>query len=86
MAATIATATGQDKSRSKTETRLGSEAATGKAATWHTEASVTVWKDGHGMFELRGDGGQIIAELAWGPESDARDAAMRDALVIARQS
>ncbi len=53
MAATIATAIGEDKGRSKSETRLGSVCATGKAATWQTFAECTVWADGSGYLQVK---------------------------------
>ena len=80
MAALIARA----KGRGSETTRLGSTTAEASAATWHTIASVTMWADGHGVFELRGDHGDIIAEVDWPAESDARDDAMRAAVIAAR--
>jgi len=56
MAATIATATGADKSRTKTTHRLGSEYATAEAATWRTFATVTVRRDGRVAVTVKRDG------------------------------
>lgn len=86
MAATIATDTGYDKSRSKETHRLGSESAVAEAATWQTFATVMVRRDGSGTFELRGANRSIIAEVAWPAESDARDQDMRAAVVAAREA
>jgi hypothetical protein len=67
MAATIATATGQDKSRTKETHRLGSESSTGEAATWRTFATATVWRDGSGTVTVRRDG-KLIHSFDFGPE------------------
>jgi hypothetical protein len=67
MAATIATATGHDRSRSKATHRLGSEWADATAATWRTFATVTVRKDGSGVVSVIRDGTTIHA-FDFGPE------------------
>ena len=68
MAATIATATGEDRSRTKTTHRLGSVCATGEAATWRTFATATVWADGSGHVKVRRDGRTLHA-FAFGSEN-----------------
>ena len=55
MAATIARATGHDKSRDKEVHRLGSESSAVVAATWRTFARAHVNKDGSGYVEVRRD-------------------------------
>jgi hypothetical protein len=68
MAATIARATGHDRSRSKETHRLGSEWADASAATWRTFATVTVRKDGSGVVSVIRDNSPIHA-FTFGPES-----------------
>lgn len=67
MAATIATATGHDRARTKETHRLGSEAAEVVAATWRTFVTATVRKDGSGQVSIRRDGRQIHF-FDFGPE------------------
>ena len=68
MAATIATATGYDKSRIKETHRLGSEVARGEAATWRTFATAEVRKDGSGFIRVsRGD--KLLHRFDFGPEA-----------------
>ena len=68
MAATIAIATGYDKSgRIKRTTRLGSEAAAGEANTWRTFAEASVLADGSGMVRVIRDG-RTIHRFEFGPE------------------
>lgn len=68
MAATIARATGYDKSgRAKETTRLGSHSARGDANTWHTFATCYVEADGSGYVMVTRDG-KTIHEFSWGPE------------------
>jgi len=59
MAATIATATGNDSNRSKTVHRLGSQYSNVIAATWRTFAYATVMRDGSGYVEVIRDGVKI---------------------------
>jgi hypothetical protein len=62
MAATIATAIGHDTTgRSKTTTRLGSQASTGKAATWRTFGEITLWADGRVEVSVKRDGKTIYS-------------------------
>ena len=70
MAATIATCTGIDKNREKTEHRLGHIAARAQAATWRTFATVLVNKDGSGYVEIRRDG-DIIHAHTFGQEASS---------------
>ena len=57
MAATIAKATGYDKSgRVKEVHRLGHHSAAAEAATWRTFAKVWVRADGRGYVEVTRDG------------------------------
>jgi hypothetical protein len=56
MAATIAKAWGSDSSRTKETHRIGSQAATAQAATWHTFARSHVNRDGSGYVEVTRDG------------------------------
>lgn len=67
MAATIARAIGEDSSRTKEATRLGSRSATGEANTWRTFASVTTRADGSGYVEVKRDG-VVIHRAEWDPE------------------
>lgn len=67
MAATIATATGHDTSRSKTSHRLGSQSASVEAATWRTFASAHVARDGSGYVEVK-QNGNLIHSFRFGPE------------------
>lgn len=60
MAATIARATGNDKSRSKETHRLGSESASVEAATWHTSARASVDRHGMGYVQVERDGRPIV--------------------------
>lgn len=55
MANTIARCVGQDRTRTKEATRMGSECASGAASTWRTFTTCTVWADGHGYVEVRRD-------------------------------
>jgi hypothetical protein len=71
MAATIAYATGGDSTREKETHRIGSKYASGKAATWHTTAEVTVFADGHGIFTLKRDG-YAVCEVSWDGEKAER--------------
>jgi hypothetical protein len=59
MANCIAKCTGYDKSRQKSDHRLGSEAALGEASTWHTEAYAYVTRDGIGYVEVHRNGKTI---------------------------
>ena len=68
MAATIATATGEDQTRTKKAHRLGSRSATGEAATWNTFATAHVRRDGSGYITVRRDGRTLHA-FEFGPES-----------------
>lgn len=71
MAATIAYCTGYDSSREKTEHRLGSQAAEGRAATWRTEAVAYVDRDGSGYVLVRNlRSGETIHRYEFGPESE----------------
>jgi len=56
MAATIATAIGNDSTRRKETHRLGSQSAEGRAATWRTFASVIVTADGRWSVLVKRDG------------------------------
>lgn len=67
MAATIATAYGIDRSRTKEAHRLGSQAARCQAATWRTFADVSVNADGSGSVEVKRDG-VVIHSFEFGPE------------------
>ena len=69
MAATIATATGSDRTRVKRDHRLGSESATGEAATWRTFATAHVNADGSGYVTVKRDGSTFHA-FTFGPETD----------------
>lgn len=69
MAATIARATGEDKSgRLKTVTRLGSKVAMGEANTWRTFARVITFADGSGSVTVTRDG-ETLHKFAWGNEN-----------------
>lgn len=68
MAATIARATGSDKSRVKETSRLGSESSTAVANTWHTFTTAHVNRDGSGYIEVRR--GPDAFRYSFGPESD----------------
>ncbi len=68
MAKTIATATGNDKTRTKETHRLGSVSSSGEAATWRTFANVTIFADGHGFVEVIRDY-KVIHRHEWGPET-----------------
>lgn len=71
MAATIAWATGNDNNRSKTVHRLGSQSARVTAATWRTEATAYVARDGSGYVEvLKKNSGDLIHSYRFGPESE----------------
>ena len=70
MAATIATATGADNSRTKQTHRLGSRYSQGDAATWRTFATATVWADGHGDVTVKRDG-ITLHTFEFGPENAA---------------
>lgn len=67
MAATIAIATGLDKTRVKTVHRLGSTASTGEANTYRTFAKCHIRKDGSGFVEVVRDGREIHRHV-FGPE------------------
>ncbi len=69
MAATIAYARGYDRTRTKDTHRLGSAAAEGEAATWHTRAIAYVARDGSGRVEVRRDG-RLIHAYTFGPENE----------------
>ena len=73
MAATIAKCRGIDRNREKFTSRIGSAAAEGSAATWHTTATAHVRADGSGWVEVRrfaGAGGPVktLHEFVFGPE------------------
>lgn len=68
MAATIAEATGCDRTRSKNVHRLGSVAAHVKAATWRTFVVAAVNADGSGSLIVKRDG-DTIHSYTFGPES-----------------
>ena len=53
MAATIARAFGEDRTRIKEKHILGSVSAEARAATWRTEAVAYVAADGSGYIEVR---------------------------------
>lgn len=59
MAKCIAYCTGYDRSREKTDHRLGSVAAEGRAATWETFAEAFVRADGSGHVQVK-RGGETI--------------------------
>lgn len=67
MAATIATAYGTDRTRTKEAHRLGSQSATAKAATWRTFARAYVARDGSGSVVVQRDG-VTIHTFEFGPE------------------
>lgn len=67
MAATIARATGYDRTREKETHRIGSVRADAQAATWRTFASACVLRDGSGYVEVKRDG-EIIHRFEFGPE------------------
>lgn len=67
MAATIAKAFGNDKSRTKAVHRLGSESSSVEAATWNTFATAHVNKDGSGSVMVRRNG-RSIHFFEFGPE------------------
>lgn len=69
MAATIAKAFGNDKSRVKAVHRLGHESSTVEAATWVTFATAHVNKDGSGSVMVRRDG-RAIHFFEFGPEDE----------------
>lgn len=80
MAATMAIATGEDKSgRLKRTTRLGARAAMGEANTWRTFARVITFADGSGTFTVSRDG-ETVHSFAWWSEkaSDEHAAAFGD--------
>ena len=56
MAKTIAIASGEDTSRTKTVHRLGSRSATGHANTWRTFTTASVNADGSGSVTVKRDG------------------------------
>ena len=68
MAATIATATTEDNTRTKETHRLGSQSATGEAATWRTFATAHVFRDGSGYVRVRRDGATLHV-FDFGPEA-----------------
>lgn len=67
MAATIATATGHDSTRSKQVHRLGHQSSSAEAATWRTFATAHVCRDGSGSVEVRRDG-VVIHRFSFDPE------------------
>lgn len=67
MANCIAYATGMDKTRDKETHRLGSRAAQGYAATWHTKAYAYISKDGSGYVMVIRDG-EILHEYHFDKE------------------
>lgn len=71
MAATIATATGFDRSRVKETHRLGSESAKAEAATWRTFAIARMDRDGSGEVEVIRDGRRVHF-FEFGPEKDGQ--------------
>lgn len=53
------------------ETRLGSQWALARAATWGTEASVELNRDGSGAFILRElPSGREVQRVTFGPEAE----------------
>ena len=73
MAATIATATGSDRTRVKEAHRLGSESATGRANTWVTFATAHVNRDGSGYVMVKRDGDNLYHRFEFGPETDGTE-------------
>ncbi len=69
MAATIASAWGEDNNRMKETHRLGARSATAEAATWRTFARAFVSKDGSGYVQVKRDG-VIIHAFSFGPEDE----------------
>lgn len=69
MAATIATAWGEDSTRTKETHRLGSRSATAEAATWNTFAQAFVNKNGSGYISVR-QHGKLLARVTFGPEDE----------------
>jgi len=67
MAATIAHATGYDKTRIKRVHRLGHDASEASADTWRTFAKVFVRKDGSGYVCIERDGA-ALHRFEFGPE------------------
>lgn len=67
MAATIAKATGRDKSRIKETHRLGSESAYAEANTWRTFTKAYIYRDGSGYVEATRDG-KSLGRIDFGPE------------------
>ena len=67
MAATIARATGIDRTRVKEVHRLGHEESKVCAATWHTFAHAHVNADGSGSVQVVRDG-VTIHEFEWDAE------------------
>ena len=59
MAATIAIATGEDRTRTKRVHRLGSVSSIGQANTWRTFTTCTVRPDGSGFVQVVRDGKRI---------------------------
>lgn len=68
MAATIAIAYGNDRSRTKETHRLGHESSTVHANTWRTFTTAHVCKDGSGYVSVERNG-QVIHTFEFGPEN-----------------
>ena len=70
MAKTRATAIGHHNgSSTQPVTRLGHSSAEGKAATWHTFATVIMNKDGSGRVQVARDN-HIFLAVDWNPETE----------------
>lgn len=69
MAATIARATGYDKSRVKQVHRLGSQSSEAQAATWRTFVDAVVKRDGSGHVRVSRDG-LLLHHFEFGPEGE----------------
>lgn len=69
MAATIAKATGYDRSRVKETHRLGSEFAVAEANTWRTFATVRTRRDGSVSITVKRDG-VTVHTFDLGPEGE----------------
>jgi hypothetical protein len=67
MAKTIAIATGYDATRQKETQRLGSNAATARANTWHTFTTCHVDADGSGYVLVK-RGTETLHRFEFGPE------------------
>jgi hypothetical protein len=75
MANTIAHCTGADRTRQKTDHRLGSEWSEGQANTWRTHTTCHVNRDGSGYILVQRDG-KTLHEYEFGPEGGETDAAL----------